>query len=223
MSKLIVIEGVDSSGKATQSRLLYERLLDNGESVSKVSFPNYNSPSSAAVKMYLNGDFGDNAGSVSPYAASSFFAVDRFASVNGEWHDVFYGDGIVIADRYVTSNMVHQASKISDTREKDAFLDWLYDFEYGKLELPKPDIVIFLDMPVKYARELMRERKNKFDNTDVKDIHERDESYLTAAYNNAVGIAKKFGWHTVSCVENEKVRSIDDISGEIFDVVRKVI
>lgn len=223
MSKLIVIEGVDSSGKATQSQLLYERLVQGGENVSKVSFPNYESPSSAVVKMYLNGDFGSDAGSVSPYASSSFFAVDRFASVNGEWRDMFYGDGIVIADRYVTSNMVHQASKIDDAREKDAFLDWLYDFEYGKLDLPKPDLIIFLDMPVPQARELMKNRKNKINQSDVKDIHERDENYLIASYNNAVGIAKKFCWHTISCVKNEKVRSIEDISEEIFDTVKKVI
>lgn len=223
MSKIIVVEGVDSSGKATQTQLLYERLSKNGNNVNKVSFPNYDSPSSAIVKMYLNGDFGEDASAVSPYAASSFFAIDRFASVNGQWRDVFSGDGIVIADRYVTSNMVHQASKISDLKEKEKFLDWLYDFEYGKLSLPKPNLVIFLDMPVECAKELMRHRKNKIDQSDVKDIHERDGEYLANSYNNAVGVAEKFGWHSIRCAENGKVRSVEDISEEIYDAVKNIL
>lgn len=221
MSKLIVIEGVDSSGKATQTQKLYERLKEITD-VHKVSFPNYNNPSSSIVKMYLNGDFGTDANSVNPYTASSFFAIDRYASVNGEWKDIFSGDGVVIADRYVTSNMVHQASKIGDANEKTAFLDWLYDFEYKKLSLPEPDLIIFLDMPVKYAQELMRNRKNKINDSDVKDIHESDTDYLEKSYNNAVGIAEKYGWHRISCVAAGKVRSIEDISEEIFNAVKAV-
>ena len=223
MSKLIVIEGVDSSGKATQTEMLYNRLSAENPNVNKVSFPNYNSPSSSIVKMYLNGDFGTDANSVNAYTASSFFAIDRYASVNGEWKDIFCGDGIVIADRYVTSNMVHQASKIEDFNEKDVFLDWLYDFEYNKLSLPKPYLIIFIDMPVKYAQELMRNIKNKINDSDVKDIHESDISYLEKSYNNAVGIAEKYDWHRISCVSDGKVRSIEDISMEIYDVVKKVI
>lgn len=223
MSKLIVIEGVDSSGKATQTDLLYNRLCKESECVHKLSFPNYESDSSSVVKMYLNGDFGTNANSVSGYAASTFFAVDRYASVNGQWHDIFFGDGIVIADRYVTSNMVHQASKISNVSEKNEFLDWLYDFEYVKLGLPKPDLVIFLDMPVKYAQELMKNRKNKINQSDVKDIHESDTEYLNNSYNNAVGVAKKYDWYSISCVKDGKIRTIDDISQEIYDKVKSVL
>ncbi len=223
MSKLIVIEGVDSSGKATQTELLHKNLCESHANVRKVSFPNYDSPSSAIVKMYLNGSFGDDAGRVSPYTASSFFAVDRYASVNGEWKDIFGGDGIVIADRYTTSNMVHQAAKIENSDDKDAFLDWLYDFEYNKLALPKPDLVIFLDMPVEYARELMKNRKNKIDGGDVKDIHESDAEYLTKSYNNAVAVAEKYGWHRICCAVDGKVRTIEDISREILDKVNSVL
>lgn len=223
MSKLIVIEGVDSSGKATQTELLHKKLSESYPNVSKVSFPNYDSPSSAIVKMYLGGEFGAEADSVNPYTASSFFAVDRFASVNGAWKDIFFGDGIVIADRYTTSNMVHQASKIANDVDKDSFLDWLYDFEYNKLSLPEPDLIIFLDMPVKYARELMSNRKNKIDGGDVKDIHESDTAYLEKSYNNAVTVAEKYGWHRILCAKDGKVRSIEDISREIFDKVKTIL
>ncbi len=223
MSKLIVIEGVDSSGKATQTELLYNNLLGEFNKVSKVTFPNYESPSSAVVKMYLNGEFGTDANSVNAYAASCFFAVDRYASVNGGWKDIFYGDGIVIADRYVTSNMVHQASKIENPNEKDDFLNWVYDFEYNKLSLPIPDLIIFLDMPVKYARQLMENRKNKINDSDVKDIHESNADYLEKSYNNAVGIADKFGWHRISCVKGDEIRSIEDISREILEKVKTVL
>ncbi len=223
MSRLIVIEGVDSSGKATQTEMLYNRLKSEFEKVDKVSFPNYESESSSIVKMYLNGDFGTDANSVNAYTASSFFALDRYASVNGDWKDIFYGDGIVIADRYVTSNMVHQASKIDISADKDAFLDWLYDFEYKKLSLPEPDLIIFLDMPVKYAVELMKNRKNKINDSDVKDIHESDTEYLNKSYNNAVGIANKYGWNTISCVKDGKVRTIENIAEEIYNKVKNIL
>jgi len=223
MSKLIVIEGVDSSGKATQTEILHKRLCDKFDNVKKVSFPNYDSPSSAIVKMYLNGDFGTDASSVNAYTASSFFAIDRYASVNGEWKDIFEGDGIIVADRYTTSNMVHQAAKIDISADKDAFLDWLYDFEYNKLMLPKPDKVIFLDMPVKYAKELMENRKNKYNGSEVKDIHESDTEYLTKSYNNAVSVAKKYDWHRICCVKDDNLRTIEDISDEIFEAVLSVL
>lgn len=221
--KIIVIEGVDSSGKATQSKLLYDRLSNSGKDVVSVEFPNYKSQSSAVAKMYLAGEFGTNPSDVSPYAASTFFAVDRFASVRGEWKGYFSDDKIIIADRYTTSNMVHQASKIADDDEKTKFLDWLYDFEYNVLSLPKPDLVIFLDMPVENARELMRDRANKFDNSAVKDIHERSESYLQKSYDNACFVANKYGWKHIKCAVDGKVRTIDDISEEIYKAVELVL
>ncbi len=221
--KIIVIEGVDSSGKATQSQLLAKRLENDGKPVISVEFPNYKSDSSSVVKMYLNGDFGLDPNSVSPYAASTFFAVDRFSSVNGEWKDYFSNGNIVIADRYTTSNMVHQASKIANIEEKSKFLDWLYDFEYNVLSLPQPDLVIFLDMPVENARQLMAQRANKIDNSSVKDIHERNESYLQQSYDNACFVAEKYGWKIVKCAADGKVRTIEDISDEIFEAVKSVL
>ena len=221
--KIIVIEGVDSSGKATQSNLLTQRLKNEGKPIVSVEFPNYKSNSSSVVKMYLGGDFGTDPNSVSPYAASTFFAVDRFASVKGEWKELFKDGNIIIADRYTTSNMVHQASKISGTKEKSKFLDWLYDFEYNILSLPEPDLVIFLDMPVENARELMAMRANKIDNSSVKDIHERNEAYLQQSYDNACFVAEKYGWKRIKCANNGKVRDIYDISEEIYNAVKDVL
>jgi len=221
--KIIVVEGVDSSGKATQSNILAQRLKNEKNNVICVEFPNYKSDSSSVVKMYLNGDFGTDPNSVSPYAASSFFAVDRYASVFGEWKEYFSDGSIVIADRYTTSNMVHQASKISDIKEKSQFLDWLYDLEYNKLNLPEPDLVIFLDMPVENARQLMKDRANKINNSSVKDIHESNDAYLQQSYDNACFVAEKYGWKRIKCAQNGKVRSIDDIADEIYNEVKNVL
>lgn len=221
--KLIVIEGVDSSGKATQSALLKERLAGEGKKVVSVEFPNYQSDSSSVVKMYLGGEFGTDPNAVSPYAASMFFAVDRVASVKVTWKELFSNGNIVIADRYTTSNMVHQASKIKDEAAKGEFLDWLYDLEYEKLSLPKPDAVIFLDMPVENARQLMAARANKIDNSDVKDIHERNADYLQQSYDNAVFVAEKYDWTRVRCAIDGKVRTIEDISDEIYENIKSII
>lgn len=221
--KIIVIEGVDSSGKATQATLLSQRLRQEGRNVVDIEFPNYKSDSSAVVKMYLGGKFGSDPDSVSPYVASSFFAIDRYASVRGEWREHFANGNIVIADRYTTSNMVHQASKIDNPRDKSEFLDWLYDFEYVKLGLPEPDLVIFLDMPVDNAIELMKNRANKIDNTDIKDIHESNREYLERSYDNACFVAKKYGWSRIKCARDGAVRSIEDISDEIFELVSAVL
>ena len=223
MSKLIVIEGVDSSGKATQSRILFEKLTEKGLKVGKIEFPNYESTSSDVVKMYLNGEFGKDPNSVNAYAASILFAVDRFATVKNTAKDIFQNNDVVILDRYTTSNMVHQASKISDISAKGEFLDWLYDLEYNKLSLPEPDLTIFLDMPVPFARQLMAQRANKIDNTMQKDIHESNEKYLQEAYDNACFVAEKYNWKRIVCVRDEKVRSIEDISAEILDEVKKIL
>ncbi len=223
MNKLVVIEGVDSSGKETQSNRLVERIKDINMSVEKIVFPNYESQTSSLVKMYLNGCFGTNPDDVNPYTASAFFAVDRVGSMQSVWRDRLDNADVVIADRYVSSNMIHQASKIEDNILKNEFLDWVYDFEYNKLGLPKPDLIIFLDMPVKYALELMKHRPNKIDSSDVKDIHESNIEYLTKSYNNAVSVADKYGWHKVSCVNNNKVRSIEDISEEIFELFKTIL
>jgi len=220
MGKLIAIDGVDASGKQTHTGMLYERLIAAGYDVKKISFPAYESDSSALVKMYLSGAFGENPDDVNAYAASSFFAADRFASYRTEWMNEYKNpDKIIIADRYVSSNMIHQASKIGNQEEKDKFLDWLYELEFYIYQIPKPDITFFLDMPVEYAKKLMSERENKFDSTAVKDIHERNSDYLLKSYNNACDIAKKFNWKTVSCVQNNEIRSIENINDEMYQIL----
>lgn len=218
----IVIEGVDSSGKATHTELITEKLIKSGANVKKITFPDYDSSSSALVKMYLNGEFGSNAGNVSPYAASAFYAVDRYASYQKNWKEFLEKGGVVIADRYTTSNMIHQAAKIDDINEKDKFLDWINDFEYVKMGLPVPDKVIFLDMPPEFGIKLMSERKNKFTGEDKKDIHESDRKYLEKSYNNALYVAEKMGFIRVECVKDGVLRTIDDIQAEIATILGDV-
>lgn len=219
--KLIVIEGSDASGKATQTEKLYKRLLEEGFNIRKVEYPNYKSQSSVLVKMYLKGDFGSAPGDVNAYTASAFFAVDRFASYKTEWEKHYLEGGIVIADRYTTSNMVHQASKIEDEEEKYKFLDWLWDLEFVKFGLPIPNCVIFLDMPPEYSRKLMQDRNNKITGEEQKDIHEKDYEYLTGSYNNACKVADRYGWRSVSCVRDNNIKSIDEIHKEVYGIVRE--
>ncbi len=221
--KLIIIEGVDSSGKATHTVKLYERLLKESYQVKKVEFPNYSSPSSSLAKMYLNGDFGDKPEDVNAYAASTFFSVDRYASYKTLWSDFYRNGGIIVSDRYTMSNMIHQASKIKNNEEKSAFLDWLWDLEFVKLGIPVPDCVIFLDMPPEYGIKLMKERKNKFTDKSEKDIHEKSADHLFESYQNACRIAEAYKWNRVMCVKNDNIRDIDDIHEDIYSIVKKVI
>lgn len=221
--KLIIIEsGSDASGKATQTKILYEKLISEGYNVKKVEYPNYDSNSSALVKMYLNGDFGKNATDVDPYIASTFYAVDRYASYKTEWEKFYKDGGIILADRYTTSNMVHQASKM-DEKDRDKYLEWLFDYEFNLYKIPKPDGVIFLDVPVKVSQELMKDRKNKINGENKKDIHESDIKYLEKSYNNSIYIAEKFNWIKINCVINNNLRSIEDISDEIYENVKRII
>lgn len=221
--KLIIIEsGSDASGKATQTRKLYERLLSEGYNIRKVEYPNYDSESSALVKMYLRGDFGKNASDVDPYVSSTFFAADRYASYKTEWEEFYNQGGIVIADRYTTSNMVHQASKM-DIEDRDKYLDWLVDYEFNMYKIPEPDCVVFLDVPIDFSKKLMENRRNKFTGETKKDIHESDIDYLTKSYNNSLYIAEKFKWDKIDCVEDDNLRSIDDIHEEIYRLVKDKI
>lgn len=221
--KLIIIEsGSDASGKATQSEELLKKLTADGYNVRKVEYPNYKSESSTLVKMYLRGDFGKNADDVDAYIASTFFTADRYASFKTEWEEFYRSGGIVIADRYTTSNMVHQASKM-EIEERDKYLDWLEDYEYNLFKIPRPDEVIFLNIPVDYSIKLMENRKNKFTGEDEKDIHESDKSYLRKTYNNSLYIADKYNWKRVECVENEQLRTIEDISNEIYGIVKNIL
>ena len=216
--KLYVIEGVDGSGKATQTEQLYQALLAQGKTVRKVSFPDYDSPSSSLIKMYLNGEFGTDPQSVNAFATSVFFAVDRFASFRKDWQEFYENGGIIIADRYVTSNLVHQAGKISDAAEKERYIQWLSDLEYNIFGLPKPDCVIFLDMPPAYSLKL-RQQRNELKQGLSADIHEADQTYLQNAYDNAIGIAKHQQWHTISCVADNEIRTVEDIHAEILRAI----
>lgn len=221
--KVIVIEGCDGSGKATQTNKLYERLSIEGYKVKKVEYPNYNSDSSALVKMYLKGEFGSDPEDVNPYVASTFYAVDRFASYKTDWKKFYDDGGIIIADRYTTANMVHQASKITNLEEKSDFLNWLWEFEFKIFGLPLPDCVFFLDMPPEYSRKLMEERANKITGDKDKDIHEKDYDYLVHSYNNSCEISEKYNWYTIRCVIDENIKSIEDIHDEIYKEIKERI
>jgi len=223
MGRLFVIDGTDGSGKQTQFELLKERLTNNNIGYKTVSFPNYNSPSSALVKMYLSGEFGTDAKKISPYIASTFYAVDRYATFKKELEEYYNNDGIILADRYTTANMVHQAGKIHDEKEREKFLDWLFDLEFNIYGLPKPSKVFFLNMPPKKAIELIAERKNKFTGDDGKDIHENDAKHLEDSYNSACTLVPKYGWHEIKCVKGNELRTREDIHEEIYSEIEKIL
>lgn len=199
MSRLVVIDGLDGSGKTTQFELLCEYLSSRGTSYKQICFPDYKEPSSALVKMYLAGEFGSSPDSVNPYAASTFYAVDRFASYKRFWEFDYKAGVLILAARYTTSNVIHQMSKLP--REKwDEYLSWLEDFEYGLLELPRPDVVVFLDMPLEVSQRLLINRY-KGDGAR-RDIHERDMEYLQRCRESALYAAEKLGWQVIPCAEN---------------------
>ncbi len=217
--KLIIIEAGDGSGKATQTEKLFQRLQLEKFKVKKVEFPNYASDSSALVKMYLNGEFGSDPDTISPYVASSFYAVDRYASYKKEWEEFYLDGGIILADRYTTSNMVHQAAKIDTDSERNKFLDWLYDFEYNIFGLPVPDYVVYLDMPPVFSFELISNRASSKALDVSQDIHEADKQYLIKSYTNSNRVACKYNWHKVMCVNNNSLKTIEEIHEEVYKLV----
>lgn len=223
MGKLIAVEGVDGSGKQTQTELLYKRLLDEGVKVIKRGFPNYDSESSALVKMYLMGKFGDDPKDVSPYVASSFFAVDRYADYMTDWKKYYLDGGVVLVDRYTTANMVHQAGKIKDQVERETFLDWLYNLEFKMYGIPVPDLVFFLDVPPAFQKKIVEGRKNKITGGQEQDIHEKSPEHITESYNSALYVSEKYGWYRVHCIKDGAMRSIEDINDEIFDRVMELL
>ena len=211
---LIVIEAGDGSGKATQTRKLYERLKSaTDRPVHKISFPDYQSASSALIKMYLRGEFGSHASDVDAYAASTFYAVDRYASFKTHWRQYYEAGDIIIADRYVTSNMAHQTVKLDDPIERQQFLAWLDDFEYNKLKLPRPDLVLFLDMPPSITERLIADRQRL-------DIHEIDQNYLRRCYEAYKHLAAQYNWTTIGCAVDDAPRGIDEIAEDIFAAVQ---
>ena len=225
MWKLIIIEGTDGSGKHSQTELIYNKLtlLLGIEKIKKLSFPNYESKSSEPVKMYLSGEFGKNVEDVNAYAASILYSVDRFASFKTEWENFYNGGGVIISDRYTTSNMIHQASKIRDDSEREKYLKWLIDLEWNKIAIPKPDLVLFLDVPFEVSQRLIEERKNKITGDNKKDIHENNTEYLKNSYNIAKNLSEKYNWNVISCVENDKLKSIEDINNEIMNEIKKIL
>ncbi|AOR22363.1 dTMP kinase [Clostridium taeniosporum] len=221
--KLIIIEsGSDASGKATQAKKLYDRLLEEGYKVKKITYPNYDSPACMPVKMYLSGEFGNKPEDVNAYVASTFYAIDRFASYNKEWKEFYNDGGIIISDRYTTSNMVHQAVKM-DKEEKNKYLDWLYDLEFNLYKLPIPDCVIFLDVLPKISQKLMKDRNNKFTGEKEKDIHENNKEYLIKSYYNSLEISDKYNWNKIECTDGENLKTIDEIHEEIYKEVKKYV
>ena len=219
MGKLIVIEGLDGSGKATQSRLLCQRLEKWGKACKKVTFPDYDHDSSYFVKLYLSGALG-SAEDVGAYAASTFFAMDRYVSFKQRWGLDYQGDTVLVADRYSTSNATHQTTKLP--REQwDEYLDWMEDYEYGKLGLPKPDMVIFLSVPPAISQKLI-EGRYQGDNAK-KDIHEADLGYLERCYAGAGYVADRQGWQMLDCAPNGEMLSVEEISEKIWEMVRGII
>lgn len=216
MSKLIVIEGLDGSGKSTQLELLISALEKDGKRVRKIKLPDYESPSSTLVKMYLGGEFGKDPNAVNAYAAGAFYAVDRYASFTLDWKTDYESDKIIVADRYATSNSIYQTEKIAEA-DWDSYLDWSADFEYNKLGIPKPDAVIYLDMPVDISQKLMTGRYGG--NESKKDVHEADVAFLEKCRKSALYAASRQGWHIVQCSNGKEPYSIEKIHNEIMKIV----
>ncbi len=215
---LIVLEGLDGSGKATQAKLLRQALETSGIPVKQISFPDYTQPSSALVKMYLNGKFGTHPEDVNAYAASSFYAVDRYASYKRYWQKEYQQGTVIIADRYVTSNLIFQLSKMNE-EEWDDFAFWAQDYEYDKLGLPRPSLTLYLDMPPYVSQKLLLERYQGLE--EKKDIHEKDISYLERCRKSALYMGKKLSWKWISCAKEDLPRSIEEIHSEIMQILEE--
>lgn len=220
MGKLIVLEGTDGSGKATQCAALADALEREGYACRRVEFPRYSEESSALIRMYLSGKLGERPNDVNAYAASTFYAVDRYASYKQDWGAFYENGGLVLADRYTTSNAVHQGSKLSGEARRGYF-QWLFDFEYKMMELPQPDLVIYLDVPVEQTSENMRRREQETNTTA--DIHEKDVEYLNQCRIAAGEAADMFGWKKIACTENGTMRSIEEIHQEVLSAVKEIL
>lgn len=220
MSKLFVIEGIDGTGKATQTEYLRKNLSNMGYRVKSISFPWYDDPSSTLVKMYLSGEVGSDPMSVTPYAASTFYAVDRFATFKRFWEkDYRDPDCILIADRYVGSNAIHQGCKCARSELRD-FLDWLYDLEFLKYDIPVPTATLWLDMDPDISQKLMEHRKNKFTGDQAKDIHEVNHSYLKKCYDTGRIVGNLWGWHSIFCSSEDHMRTVEDIAADILNYIQ---
>lgn len=210
---LIVIEGTDGSGKSTQAQLTCEALQAAGVDFKRLTFPRYQDDSSMLVRMYLRGDFGSHPEDVNPYAASTFYAADRYASYMTDWKSDWEAQRVIFCDRYTTSNAVHQSSKLPEDQLAD-FTKWLFDYEYHLLGIPAPTCVIFLDMPPEVSFRMLQKRQG-----ESGDIHELDHEYLIRCHNRALSVCEQYGWHRVCCAENGEIRPIEEINRDIQKIV----
>ena len=215
--RLIVLEGIDGSGKSAQFRRLCARLEQDGIDYNHIVFPRYDQDSSALIRMYLGGEFGHKPDDVNAYTASTFYAVDRFASYKKDWGSAYEAGGFFLADRYTTSNAVHQGCKLSD-EELPAFFSWLSDLEYEKMGLPKPDLVIYLDVDIETSLARMRRREEK--NHTHADIHEQDIEYLRRCLHTADRAADYYGWLRIPFQKDGQERDIDEKNTEIYRIIR---
>ena len=216
MGKLIVIEGLDGSGKTTQTELICKRLAADGIDYRQIKLPDYESDSSILVRKYLAGDFGKNAGDVNAYAASVLYAADRFASFTEKWGEDYRNGKLIFADRYTPANALYQMTKLQKS-EWDPFLEWLFDFEYEKIGIPAPDKVIFLDMPVEVSQRLMTSRYGG--DESKKDVHEANVEFLNACREAALYAADKYGWSVVECAENGEPLPIETINDKVYEIL----
>ncbi len=218
--KLIVLEGIDGSGKSAQFRRLCARLENDGIDYNHIVFPRYDQDSSALIRMYLAGEFGTHPDDVNAYTASTFFAVDRFASYKKDWGSTYEDGGLFLSDRYTTSNAVHQGSKLSDAELPD-FFHWLSDLEYEKMGLPRPDLVIYLDVDIETSLARMRRREAK--NHTHADIHEQDIEYLRRCLRTAERAADFFGWTRIPFMKDGQEREVEEKNEEIYRILRSAI
>lgn len=218
--RLIVFEGTDGSGKATQAHLLAQRLKGEGIPFREIDFPRYGNPFAEPAKLYLEGALGKHPGDVNAYAASVLYAVDRFASYKEDWGAAYESGELILANRYTTSNAVHQASKLPEGQRGD-YLKWLFDLEYGRMGLPKPDLVVYLDLPTELSEAMLRQRQQS--TGTHADIHEQDGDYLRSCRENARTIARELGWTVVRCDREGRVRPPEDIHQEIWSLTEKLL
>lgn len=218
--KLVVFEGTDGAGKTTQARLLAGRLGEEGIPFREIDFPRYGSPFAEPARLYLQGQLGSRPEDVNAFASSVFFAVDRYASYKEDWGDAYRSGKLILANRYTTSNAVHQASKLPG-RERDAFLEWLFDLEYRRLGLPEPDLVIYLDLPTEISGQMLRHREAE--THTAADIHERDGAYLRRCRESAREIVRSLGWQRIDCTRDGAVRTPEDIHHEVWNLVRALL
>lgn len=227
--KLIVIEsGTDGAGKETQTDELFTRLLLEGYKVRRISFPNYETPGGAFVQAYLNGKLGDRAGNINPNPISDGYALDRYYSYNNiddGWGKFYEEGGIVISDRYTTSNLVHQGAKITDKKDRENYYKRILEREYKEYGLPEPDMVIFLNVSPDISKMLRESRNNKINNSDIKDIHEKDSEYLKKSYSNSLELVDRYGWINIICDNEAKdgLKQKEVINEEIYKKIKEIL